>query len=193
MQSRQKLLLVIGLGVIASAIIYRLSQRVAQQSIALTDNSNDDSGESMVENISSTARRIWDAIPSNPFQSLLSNTEQALGLPPTLLSRIAWIESRFNPNAYNPSGATGIMQIVPSAHPGVNAKDPNAAIPYAGSFLKQLYNQFGSWEKAIAAYNWGPGNLQKDIAKNGANWKAGLPAETSNYLAQVNQVIDLPA
>lgn len=191
MDARQKLLLVFGLGLVGLALFFKLRGNTSSAP-ALPDNSGD-SGQSVTDTITAAVARVWNAIPANPWVSLLQSTERSLGIPDTLLTRMAWIESRFNPNAYNASGATGIMQIVPAAHPGVNAKDPNAAIPYAGQFLKSLYNQFGSWEKAIAAYNWGPGNLQKDIAKNGANWKAGLPAETANYLAQVNQVIDLPA
>ena len=137
--------------------------------------------------------KIWDSIPANPFTGLIAKTESAFGLPSTLLARIAWIESRFNPNAHNASGATGIMQIVPAAHPGVNASDPNEAIPYAAKYLKSLYNMFGSWDKAIVAYNWGQGNLQKAISAYGnVNWKYHIPSESANYLAQVQAVIDLP-
>lgn len=190
MNARHKLVLVIGLGVIAAAIIWRFSQKNVQQPVL---DVTDDSGDNFMNTVSSAVKRIWDTIPSSPYLPLLKSVEQSLGIPDTLLTRMAWIESRFNPNAHNASGATGIMQIIPSIHTGVDAKNPNAAIPYAGNYLKQLYKQFGSWEKAAAAYNWGPGHLQKDIAINGTNWKAGLPAETADYIAQINQVIDLPA
>ncbi len=64
-----------------------------------------------------------------------------------------------------------------------NFKDEaNAAASYM-SFLKTKYK--GDVSKALAAYNWGPGNLDKDIAKNGANWQAGLPSETRNYLNKI--------
>lgn len=193
MNARKKLIIVLGLGLVAGVIIWRMYPR-SDATLLPAPSDDSDNGDSIMNTISSTARRIWAAIPSTPYLSLLTSVEQSLGIPETLLTRMAWIESRFSPAAYNAkSGATGILQIVPKSHPGVNAKDPSAAIPYAGSYLKQLYNQFGSWEKAAAAYNWGPGNLQKDIAANGANWKAGLPTETSNYLAQINQVMDLPA
>lgn len=193
MTARQKLMIMLGLGLFAAAWLFdKLSKTGAlEMSQPLTPSLP---GPSDDNSVAVTVRRIWDAIPSTPWAALLQSVESSLGIPATLLTRMAWIESRFNPGAYNAkSGATGIMQIVPAVHAGVDAKNPQAAIPYAGNFLKQLYNQFGDWEKAIAAYNWGPGNLQKDIAKNGANWKAGLPAETANYIAQVNAVIDLPA
>lgn len=194
MTARQKLLLVIGLGIVAAAIVLRFRGLVVPQQALLVDSNDSDGGDNFMNTVTSTARKIWDAIPASPYLPLLKSVEQSFGIPETLLTRMAWIESRFSPAAYNASsGATGILQIVPKAHPGVNAKDPNAAIPYAANYLRQLYGQFGSWEKAAAAYNWGPGNLQKDIAKNGANWKLGLPSETANYIAQINQVIDLPA
>lgn len=196
MDARQKLILVIGLGIIGLAVFFRVRGSIASgDRLALPgDSTAEPSSDTITGSIQAAARRVWDAIPSTPWLSLLRSTEQALGLPDTLLTRMAWIESRFNPNAFNArSGATGILQIVPRVHPNVDAKNPASAIPYAGAYLKQLFNQFGSWEKAVAAYNWGPGNLQNDLARLGENWKAGLPAETSNYLAQVNQVIDLPA
>lgn len=191
MSAGRKIIFVLGLGIIAAAIIIRLNDKSKAPLVSLPSSNDDDNyyGSSVV----AAVKRIWNAIPSSPYLSLLQNAEQAFGIPETLLTRMAWIESRFSPSAKSPAGAVGIMQIVPSAHPGVDAANPSAAIPYAANYLRQLYNQFGTWEKAIAAYNWGPGNLQKDIAKNGSNWKAGLPLETSNYIAQVNQVIDLPA
>jgi len=192
MSAGRKIIFVLGLGIIAAAIILELNKKNPSPLVALPSNDDDDNN-SYGSQIVSAVRRVWESIPASPYLALLRSAGQSFGLPDTLLERIAWIESRFSPTAKSPAGAVGIMQIVPSAHPGVDAANPNAAIPYAASYLRQLYNQFGTWEKAIAAYNWGPGNLQKDIAKNGSNWKAGLPLETSNYLLQVNQVIDLPA
>jgi soluble lytic murein transglycosylase-like protein len=196
MTARQKLILMIGLGLVGVALIISWRSKAALSQSYLTSSdtwseSNDTSSQG--NSVSTIARRIWDTIPATPYLPLLSSTESALGIPDTLLTRMAWIESRFNPVAKSPKGAVGIMQIVPSMHPGVNAQSPQAAIPYAGNYLRSLYSRFGSWEKAVAAYNWGEGNLQKAIAARGDNWKSGLPAETANYLAQVNQVIDLPA
>jgi soluble lytic murein transglycosylase-like protein len=135
----------------------------------------------------SQARKAWDKIPASaaPFIDLFARAERAAGLPATLLARLAWQESRFDPSAKNPSGASGIMQLVPSAHPGVDPFAPEQAVPYAANYLKLLYKKFGSWEKALAAYNWGPGNVAKTIAALRDNWKSGLPIETRNYLAQI--------
>ena len=99
--------------------------------------------------------------------------------------RLAYQESRFRPDiisgqTVSSAGAVGIMQIVPRWHPEVNALDPAAAIAYAGKFLASLYRQFGTWELALQAYNWGPGNLKKYLAQGGT-----LPVETANYSGQI--------
>lgn len=120
------------------------------------------------------------------FDSLLAQlnaTESKYGIPHDLLARQAYQESRFRPDiidgsTVSPAGAQGIMQIVPKWHPGVDPLDVNAAIDYAGNFLRSLYNQFGSWSLALAAYNAGPGNVKK---------YGGVPPfdETQNYVAQI--------
>lgn len=152
----------------------------------------------IINNVVTVARdirkKIWDTIPAKagPYLPLLQKAETNYQLPATLLTRMAYIESSFNPAAFNTSsGATGILQIVPKWHPNVDAKDPNAAIPYAAKFLRDLYAQFGTWEKAVAAYNWGPGNLSKSLAAWGDDWKNHLPTETRNYVNKVTDVIDL--
>jgi len=112
--------------------------------------------------------------------ALLRDAERRHGIPVNLLVRLAWQESRFRKDAYNPSGASGVMQIVPRWHPGVDPYDAPAAIDYAAGFLVGLRSQFGTWELALKAYNWGPGNVQK--------WQRGEatePLETQNYSAQI--------
>lgn len=110
---------------------------------------------------------------------------RAAGLPENMLSRLAYQESRFNPNAKNAgSGAIGMFQIVPRWHPNAQPLDWRAAAAYAADYLAKLKKQFGTWSKALAAYNWGPGN----IAKNGLN---NLPAETRNYYQQIMADIGL--
>lgn len=116
------------------------------------------------------------------FLGALNAAELANGIPQDLLVRLAYQESRFRPDIINgppnSAGAQGLMQIVPKYHPGVNPSDPLASIAYAAKFLRQLYNQFGSWSLALAAYNAGPGNVQK---------YGGIPpfTETQNYVAQI--------
>lgn len=103
---------------------------------------------------------------------------QSAGLPENMLSRLAYQESRFNPNAKNPSGAIGMFQIIPKWHTNAVPLDWRKAAAYAANYLVQLKRQFGSWSKALAAYNWGPGN----IAKNGLS---NLPSETQKYYTSI--------
>lgn len=130
-----------------------------------------------------------------PYQNALEVAEQKYNLPHNLLARVAHQESRFRPDiitgkTVSSAGAQGIMQIVPRWHPQVNPLEPMEAIDYAGQYLKNLHRQFGEWKKALAAYNWGPGNLQKAIARHGDEWINNLPRETTNYVAQISE--DVP-
>lgn len=127
---------------------------------------------------------IWaQSANAKQWIPLLNQAEQKYGIPSNLLARMAYQESRFRDDIIygttsSSAGAQGIMQIVPAYHPGVNPLDPVAAIDYAGSYLAQLYTQFGSWPLAVAAYNAGPGNVNK---------YGGIPpfTETQNYVSQI--------
>lgn len=123
-----------------------------------------------------------------PYLDVIEETEQAEGLPNNLLARLLWQESRYRADiiegrTVSSAGAVGIAQIVPRWHPSVDPLDPVASIRYAGGYLRDLYNMFGSWEQALAAYNWGPGNLSK--VKNESDWLARAPLETRNYVTQI--------
>ena len=109
------------------------------------------------------------------------------GLPENMLSRVAYQESRFDPGALNKSsGAQGMFQIVPKWHPTAKPYEWRAAADYAAQYLRQLYKQFGTWSKALAAYNWGPGNVSKYGLSR-------APAETDNYYKQIMADIGLQA
>lgn len=133
--------------------------------------------------------RVPDA--AAPYLPALTAAEVAQGIPAGLLVRLAYQESRFRPEIISGAlqsraGAIGIMQIIPRFHPGVNPLDPAQAIPYAARYLRQQFDRFGSWELALAAYNWGPGNV--------AEWQAGRaspPLETRNYVAQITQDVQV--
>jgi soluble lytic murein transglycosylase-like protein len=122
------------------------------------------------------------------YRAALLATEDRHGMPRYLLARLAWQESRFRPDiiegrTVSSAGALGIMQLVPKWHPTMPPSaclDPARAIPYAGNYLASLKKQFGTWELALKAYNWGPGNLAKYLA--GAK---ALPIETARYSAEI--------
>ena len=119
------------------------------------------------------------------FAELFQRAEYTHGVPQHLLARMAQQESNFDPDARSAAGALGIMQIVPRWHPGVNALDPVAAIDYAGALLRKHFERFGSWAKALAAYNAGPTRTAREISASGVNWLAHMPAETQDYIARI--------
>ncbi len=86
------------------------------------------------------------------------------------------------------SGAAGFMQFEPAtaAQYGVNVHDEASSVQGAARYLADLSRQFGGdIIKGLAAYDMGPGNLAKVIAKWGAAWSSHLPAETQAYLAEI--------
>ncbi len=124
--------------------------------------------------------------------------EQALeaeGLP-LELKYLPIIESGLNPNAVSRMGAAGLWQFMYSTGKmyglQINSltderRDPIKSSQAAAKFLKSLYNMFGDWNLAIAAYNCGPGNVRKAIARSGYSkdfWKIyyHLPRETRSYV-----------
>lgn len=128
--------------------------------------------------------------------------EEALeveGLP-LELRNLPIIESALDPNAVSRAGATGLWQFMLPTARGLGLeintlvdqrRDPIAASRAAAQYLKQLYQIFGDWSLAIAAYNCGPGNINKALARAGASaenpkdfWDIYyyLPAETRGYV-----------
>jgi len=95
----------------------------------------------------------------------------------------------------SPKGAEGATQVIPSTQkdPGFGVqpmkdKSPQEFMRFGKDYLSALYNKYsGSPEKAAAAYNAGPGAVDKLIEKHGDNWKDHLPTETKNYVEKVNE------
>lgn len=116
---------------------------------------------------------------------------------PLELKYLPVIESALNPVAVSRAGATGLWQFMLATAQGegleVNSlvdqrRDPYASSEAAARYLKKLYDIFGDWSLAIAAYNCGPGNVNKAMRRAGANAKdfwaiyPYLPAETRGYV-----------
>ena len=122
---------------------------------------------------------------------------------PTELALLPFIESAFNPQAQSSARASGIWQFMPATGKDFeltqnvfrdDRRDVLASTRAALDYLQRLQRQFGDWHLALAAYNWGEGNVQKAINRN---TKAGLPtdylslnmpAETRNYVPKLHAV-----
>ncbi|QCO57985.1 lytic transglycosylase domain-containing protein (plasmid) [Pseudorhodobacter turbinis] len=98
-------------------------------------------------------------------------------IPEDLFLRLVQQESGWNPTAKSHAGATGLAQLMPGTARklGVNIHDPHQNLEGGARYLRMMYNKFGSWRLALAAYNAGPGAVEKH---------SGIPpyAETRNYV-----------
>ncbi|NJL70236.1 MAG: lytic transglycosylase domain-containing protein [Candidatus Competibacteraceae bacterium] len=123
------------------------------------------------------------------FMPLFQQVGQETGIDPKLLEATAWAESSFNPKAKSHANAQGMMQFIPGTAKryGVDPWDPESSIRGSAAYYTDLLKMFkGDQSKAIAAYNWGEGNVQEAIAKYGDNWLAHAPEETKAHVAKIN-------
>lgn len=122
---------------------------------------------------------------------------------PLDVALLPMVESAFNPRAYSVARAAGIWQFMPSTgrQYGLDQnfwvdsrRDVVAATDGALDYLQRLYGMFGDWQLALAAYNWGEGNVTRAVAKNRArSLPAGyesldMPDETRNYLPKLQAI-----
>jgi len=129
------------------------------------------------------------------YKDMISKDLREQGVPQDLIY-LAVAESGFQPQALNArSGAGGMWQFMPTGAYGLTRNgwfderfDPEKSSKAYALYMKTLYNQFGDWYLAMAAYDWGPGNVQRAVMRTGYAdfWELYrrnvLPAETKNYV-----------
>ena len=102
------------------------------------------------------------------------------GVPEDLFLRLVQQESGWNVVAVSSKGATGLAQLMPETAEilGVDISDPEANLEGGARYLRMMFDKFGSWELALAAYNAGPGAVEEHD---------GIPpfAETENYVKAI--------
>ncbi len=133
---------------------------------------------------------------SGRYQEMIRRVLREQGLPQDLIY-LAQAESGFHPLALSRAGARGIWQFMATRANGYGLErdiwvderqDPEKATRAAAHHLKDLYNQFGDWYLAMAAYNSGPGTVQSAVKRTGYAdfWELykrnALPKETRNYV-----------
>lgn len=118
--------------------------------------------------------------PTDRFCHALREAAEASGIPVPFFARLIWQESRFKSNEVSQAGAQGVAQFMPETAAEIGLDDPfdpMKALPASAKFLRKLRDDFGNLGLAAAAYNAGPGRIQKWLAK-----ESGLPRETRDYV-----------
>lgn len=123
--------------------------------------------------------------PKPDVYALAKAAAEKYGVPYELVLKVIQAESSFNPNARSSAGAMGLMQLMPGTARDLGVQNPfdpaqniDGGVRYLGQMLKR-YN--GDTTRALAAYNWGPGN----VPRTGKFSIANAPKETQNYVRKI--------
>jgi membrane-bound lytic murein transglycosylase D len=135
---------------------------------------------------------------SGRYRSMIQRVMSEEGVPQDLIY-LAVAESGFQPQAVNrKSRAGGMWQFMPAGNYGLTRNgfmderfDPEKSTRAYARYMKYLYDQLGDWYLAMAAYDWGAGNVQRAVQKTGYAdfWELyrrnNLPGETKNYVPEI--------
>lgn len=118
-----------------------------------------------------------------PYADLIQRAADRHDIDPKLITAVVHVESGFNAKAISPKGARGLMQLMPATARElgvVDTLDPEQNLMGGTRYLKQLLTRYrGDQTLALAAYNWGMGNLERHPQK--------MPDETRRYLTKISQ------
>jgi len=117
------------------------------------------------------------------LEAIIAKASGQYGVDADLIRAVIKTESNFNPQAVSPVGARGLMQLMPATARGLGVSDsfnPEQNVMAGTRFLRDLLKRYdGNLDSALAAYNWGPGNVDRRPDQ--------LPRETRDYLVRVKQ------
>jgi soluble lytic murein transglycosylase-like protein len=161
------------------------SENVSSEKTPDIFDSVSDTVSAVIEPIKDAAVTVTRNVFGTPYDALITSSAIQYGIPPEVLYKLLRNESRFRPDIIDgrtksPTGALGIAQFMPATAVeelgSVEAAlNPSLAIPGAARYLAKLRKSFGGdLTKAVAAYNWGIGNVKR-------KGLASAPKETVNY------------
>ena len=139
-----------------------------------------DSGGMLPEEAVAYPARAAARVPVR-FQAKIAELSARYDLSPSLLEALVWQESRWRESAVSPVGAQGLAQLMPGTarYLGVDSRDPFQNLEGGARYLREQLDRFGGdLEKALAAYNAGPGRVER---------AGGIPRirETQQYVAAI--------
>lgn len=119
------------------------------------------------------------------LNALVDEKSEDYGMPASLVRAVMQAESAGNPDAVSPAGARGLMQLMPQTAQmlGVDPDDPVQNLEGGIRYLKAMQERFGDLDTALAAYNAGPGAVEK---------YGGIPPykETMNYVKKIRDILN---
>ncbi len=136
--------------------------------------------------------------PDDRYDSLIRYNSELNNLDWLMVKAQIKQESLFDPEAKSHVGAAGLMQFMPPTWAEWAPKDqngglcsvfnPEANIDAGCRYMRWLLARFEQdVRKALAAYNWGIGNLRRHLTNHDSPWMSRLPAETQTYLRKINE------
>ncbi|MHA6530323.1 lytic transglycosylase domain-containing protein [Paenibacillus sp. BAC0078] len=147
----------------------------------------------MQNDYSSISGEITGTKPTD-YEDLIQTASAKYGVPVDLIKAVIDTESSFNPNVVSSAGAKGLMQLMDGTANGLgvsNPFDPAQNIDGGVRYLSYQLQRYGGQEKmALAAYNAGPGRVNKLGVNNDMELMANLsqlPLETQSYIAKIER------
>ncbi|GCE17544.1 lytic transglycosylase domain-containing protein [Dictyobacter kobayashii] len=156
-------LLLIGLVIVAAALLYPSFQATAQHK--------------SISHVTVTS-----------YVSMARQAATDAGISPDIFERQIEQESKFDPRALSPAGAQGIAQFMPATARalGIDPWNPEQALKGAAHLMASYNKQYhGNYAAALAAYNAGPGAVKSAVDRCRSQWQRCLPAETQHYITVI--------
>ena len=142
------------------------------------------------------------------YEEYITVYAEKYGIPETLVYAVVRTESKFDSGAVSSAGAVGLMQMLPDTFKWLTDEilfdhfdsgmlyDPETNIRYGTYYLSRLYDRYGRWDLALAAYNGGVGNVDKWLTdEQYADGEGGLKRipfrETRQYVKKVTDAWDM--
>ncbi len=146
----------------------------ALEADSLLAEAHDPEVDAVIEQLAPLAQQMGEA-ERVAVASALVEASREHGLPPAFVLAVIEVESRFDPYAISPVGALGLMQVMPSTGAPVARRlgiawrgpqtlfDPHANVRIGVAYLRELIDRYSNIRAALAAYNWGPGEIDSRL------------------------------